>query len=453
MSLRPGAKAKFQAWRTNAVHCKDKGNNNPNDPMASSRLLLHTKAVVLRVLMRIGMVLHGYPFPFPPRPSFRRTVPCPEPASQSCQQLSLCFYTPRHYSSNIKSGYKYPVLVNFHGGGFVIGRATDDARWARVVVEKAQAVVVSVDYRLAPEHPFPTAVDDGVRALNYLESHAEELGLDISRVALSGFSAGGNLAFTVPLRRFQLLLESDTDTSSPFASQPLLPPFGLAENISSSSTPAVPLTSTRTHNSNYYRNYTDDEDNQFTNDLLMAPNSRPNPARTYSSQHLLHPTPTATFTSPSSLRIVSVISWYPIVDYVLSRSVRRDRSAQPSKTLPAFLTSLFDCSYMPNDCDRRLPHASPLLAPPSLLAAALPRDIFLYVCEWDMLLQEGQEFMHKLSATGKRVRSMMIEQRCHAWDKSVNPFRNQGQTDILYSAAAEQLWSIFERPNGLPEAN
>ena len=60
-------------------------------------------------------------------------------------------------------------------------------------------MVVSVGYRRAPEAPFPAAVDDGVDALLYLSRHAPELGLDVSRVVLSGFSAGGNLTVTVPL--------------------------------------------------------------------------------------------------------------------------------------------------------------------------------------------------------------------------------------------------------------
>jgi acetyl esterase/lipase len=91
-------------------------------------------------------------------------------------------------------------VVNFHGGGFTIGKATDDARWAKAVVEEVDAVFVSIEYRLAPEHPFPTSVEDGADALLYLMEHAQDLGLDRRRIAISGFSAGGNLAFTVPIR-------------------------------------------------------------------------------------------------------------------------------------------------------------------------------------------------------------------------------------------------------------
>jgi len=82
----------------------------------------------------------------------------------------------------------------------VVGTATDDARWVQVVLDHCNAIVVSVAYRLAPENPFPTAVEDGVDAMLYLIEHADELAIDVNRIATSGFSAGGNLAITVPLR-------------------------------------------------------------------------------------------------------------------------------------------------------------------------------------------------------------------------------------------------------------
>ncbi|KAL0060043.1 hypothetical protein AAF712_013163 [Marasmius tenuissimus] len=94
----------------------------------------------------------------------------------------------------------YPVLLNFHGGGFTIGRATDDARWARSVLEYTSSIVVSVEYRLAPEYPFPTAIEDGVDAALYLIDHASEFLIDVKRIAFSGFSAGGNMSFSVPIR-------------------------------------------------------------------------------------------------------------------------------------------------------------------------------------------------------------------------------------------------------------
>jgi len=87
-----------------------------------------------------------------------------------------------------------------------MGSATDDARWATAVVQQADTIVCSVEYRLAPEHPFPTAVEDGADAVLWVWEHAEELGIDADRIGVSGFSAGGNMAITVPLRVQDVLM-------------------------------------------------------------------------------------------------------------------------------------------------------------------------------------------------------------------------------------------------------
>jgi hypothetical protein len=83
------------------------------------------------------------------------------------------------------------------------------------------AVVVSVDYRLAPDHSFPVVVKDVVEAVLYLSEHAEELGLDVYNFALSGFSDGGNMAFSVPLRLHAEVQASqkgqDADTNSVYS--------------------------------------------------------------------------------------------------------------------------------------------------------------------------------------------------------------------------------------------
>jgi acetyl esterase/lipase len=71
---------------------------------------------------------------------------------------------------------------------------------AAAVVSSTHAVVCSVHYRRAPEHPFPTAVEDAVDAVFYLIDHAEELGIDPHWIAIPGFSAAGNTSFTVPLQ-------------------------------------------------------------------------------------------------------------------------------------------------------------------------------------------------------------------------------------------------------------
>jgi acetyl esterase len=93
-----------------------------------------------------------------------------------------------------------PVFVVFHGGGWVIGSAEQFDGIARQMANASQAVVVSVDYRLAPEHPYPAPLDDCWRALQWTLAHAAEFGGDATRLAVGGDSAGGNLAAVCALR-------------------------------------------------------------------------------------------------------------------------------------------------------------------------------------------------------------------------------------------------------------
>ncbi|HEX5096274.1 MAG TPA: alpha/beta hydrolase [Acidimicrobiia bacterium] len=113
-----------------------------------------------------------------------------------------------------------PILVWFHGGGWVIGSLDTHDGTCRNLCNDAGVIVVSVDYRLAPEHKFPAAVDDCVAAWTWVNEHAAELGGDNTRVALGGDSAGGNLAAVVsliareerlPVPALQLLVYPVTD--------------------------------------------------------------------------------------------------------------------------------------------------------------------------------------------------------------------------------------------------
>jgi acetyl esterase len=117
-------------------------------------------------------------------------------------------------------GDPLPVVVFFHGGGWVIGGIDSHDGTVRSLVNQTGAIFVSVDYRLAPEHPFPAAPEDCYAATQWVVNHADELNVDPTRVAVAGDSAGGNLAAVVPLMArdrggpalaFQLLVYPCTD--------------------------------------------------------------------------------------------------------------------------------------------------------------------------------------------------------------------------------------------------
>jgi acetyl esterase len=92
-----------------------------------------------------------------------------------------------------------PCLVFFHGGGWVIGDLDSHDVVCRKLAHEAQLVVISVDYRLAPEHKFPAAVDDAIAATKWIADNANSLGIDRSRLTVGGDSAGGNLAAVVAI--------------------------------------------------------------------------------------------------------------------------------------------------------------------------------------------------------------------------------------------------------------
>ena len=99
----------------------------------------------------------------------------------------------RVYRPNDQPG-KLPALLWIHGGGYVMGDIEQDDRLMKQLVKRIGCVAASVDYRLAPEHPFPAPVEDCYAGLKWLFAHADELGVAPSRIAIGGASGGGGLA-------------------------------------------------------------------------------------------------------------------------------------------------------------------------------------------------------------------------------------------------------------------
>jgi acetyl esterase len=118
-------------------------------------------------------------------------------------------------------------LIYFHGGGYLLGNLDMSDRQCREIAHLAGCVVVSVDYRLAPEHKFPAAVDDAYAATSYVAGHAHEFGIDPGSIAVGGESSGGNLATVTALKAkergaprlvFQLLVYPHVDFNDDSAS-------------------------------------------------------------------------------------------------------------------------------------------------------------------------------------------------------------------------------------------
>ncbi len=156
----------------------------------------------------------------PPAPMARvEEMTIPGPGGEIGARLYVALDAPRP---------PQPLLVYYHGGGWVIGGLDTHDGLCRFLAGHSGCRVLSIDYRLAPEHPFPAAVEDAAAAFAWASGHAGELGADPARIAVAGDSAGGNLAAGVclgardaggPQPAMQLLLYPATDVLGEQASR------------------------------------------------------------------------------------------------------------------------------------------------------------------------------------------------------------------------------------------
>jgi acetyl esterase len=174
--------------------------------------------------------------------------------------LALRIYRPKNAGSK-----PLPVVVNFHGGGWVSGDLKHSEWWASSLAVRTRVVAISVGYRLAPEHPFPGPVEDCYDATVWIAEHAAELGVDASRLAVMGDSAGGNLAAVVSIMArdrgrpdiaLQLLMYPTVELTHSFPS--------VDENANA---PILGRNDIRTNAGNYFHNSTGDRTDPYASPL------------------------------------------------------------------------------------------------------------------------------------------------------------------------------------------
>jgi acetyl esterase len=150
----------------------------------------------------------------------RRGFTQPEPPAMAEVRALRAGGVPLRLFRPVMTDQALPVLLYLHGGGWTIGDLDTHDVLCRQLAREAGCAVVSVDYRMGPEHRFPAAVEDCVQAFGWVLSHAVDLKLDPARTAVGGDSAGGNLAAALclvqreagrPLPGFQLLVYPATD--------------------------------------------------------------------------------------------------------------------------------------------------------------------------------------------------------------------------------------------------
>ena len=185
-------------------------------PLQLSRETLAETRAARAVLLAEQLLLEPA---FPGIEVSERSIPGP----QASANVRVLVYVPKEASRPL------PTLVWIHGGGYVLGSPPADGLQMKSLVSQLGCAVVSVDYRLAPESPFPAGVEDCYAALRWTHAQAQELGVDRARVAIGGTSAGGGLAAALALLArdraelqvaFQVLLVPMLDDRTAVAADP-----------------------------------------------------------------------------------------------------------------------------------------------------------------------------------------------------------------------------------------
>lgn len=117
-----------------------------------------------------------------------------EPVNVPCRECDIQIYIHRASYDNA------PVLFEFHGGGFAVGDAAGNDNFRERVRRETDITVIGVNYRKAPEHPYPCALNDSFDVISYVHGHPEEFGIDPERMAVTGFSAGANIATVMAMK-------------------------------------------------------------------------------------------------------------------------------------------------------------------------------------------------------------------------------------------------------------
>ncbi|KAK3192511.1 hypothetical protein K4F52_001310 [Lecanicillium sp. MT-2017a] len=156
---------------------------------SSSRWYLYMRAQAIRQAASLGFSIANRTEPAAPVPTKTLWLNSTISKYSGKERIKVDVWSPPRLSVGPR-----PAVINFHGGGWILGSGTDDARWAAACLTSLDAVVFSVNYRLAPSYPFPTPVEDCVDAVIQLAGRATEFGIDPNQIILSGFSAGATNA-------------------------------------------------------------------------------------------------------------------------------------------------------------------------------------------------------------------------------------------------------------------